>query len=215
MLFRSLILSITFFFFFPYASVCTVTLTVTYLFLYFCLVFWLYLPHSYFSMPPQLFASCLSLSARTPKVSRYPLTCPRSPSSLWLYYPHLFPFPSFVPTKDKYAQKGKGGPMPHPGQYMVGRFLCAFCCVSQTGVRDETETQIVFLFHTGRRPNPNPCLACPCCCCQRALQLPVKRIPPYGANGNLFSKKKKLFPSDDVDRCDNDVLLPVLSTGCR
>jgi hypothetical protein len=84
--------------------------------------------------------------------------------------------------------------MPHPGQYMVGRFLCAFCCVSQTGVRDETETQIVFLFHTGRRPNPNPCLACPCCCCQRALQLPVKRIPPYGANGNLFSKKKNFSP---------------------
>lgn len=119
------------------------TLTVTYIFsfpFFFYLVLGCtYLPHSFFSMPP--FVRLM------PLLFPFPRAHPRLPHSLVPRVPygcttHTFSLPSFVTTNDEKRRTRTKRTSKSSGQYMVGRFLCARFVVSQTSMRDETETQI-------------------------------------------------------------------------
>jgi hypothetical protein len=165
-------------------------------------------------MPPQLSASCLSF----PRAHPLPTHLSPIPEFLMAVLPTPVPFPFLCTNERQIRTKRKGGPMPHPGQYMVDRFLLKSCvrfvCVPDRCEGRNRNADRVFVSHgTSSKSKSVPGLS--------MLQLPTCTAASSQEDRTIRCKwkfifQKKLFPSDDVNSGDNDVLLPVLSTvRCR
>jgi hypothetical protein len=153
-------------------------------------VFWLYLPHSYFSMPPQLSASCLSF----PRAHPLPTHLSPIPEFLMAVLPTPVPFPFLCTNERQIRTKRKGRTYATP-RSIYGRPLpvCVLLCVPDRCEGRNRNADRVFVSHgTSSKSKSVPGLSMlllPTCTAASSQEDPTIRC-----KWKFIFQKKKTFP---------------------